>query len=443
MKRLKITAIVIVCLLGLWAGSLSLRRDWLQPVPSVRLEPHRPILKGEDVAPDSAFGLFRQALDLGAVDVSGLPGTSDNDWPHDWGEGPGSNVLAVLEGVRPNLESARKAGKAPNPQVPTLLEFDVDAFEYIWQATQVVQLLVASARQKTAAGDIAGAMAELRDAMRFVRILGYGGGSAHLMTWMENSKTCCRALRWMALRRTVPREALLETCAFLADYTADTDSFPEALRYDCLVIANTPLALLVKEMGLPTPRSPFDSVVMPLAPVLGSTRGVTADTIKGSYAHFIALAEKPYAATAWEALAGKMRFRPLSLLLDRDPVGLRIIGTAVEAYAMEHRSYLSALASIRATAAVLAIAGHRREHGQLPKTLGELVPAYLPEPPEDPFDQKPMRYKIVADGTWRVYSVGEDGKDDGGSGASAPGGEDIVFSSGEFDEEPGTKPKKP
>ena len=41
------------------------------------------------------------------------------------------------------------------------------------------------------------------------------------------------------------------------------------------------------------------------------------------------------------------------------------------------------------------------------------MPEYLDTVPEDPFDGKPLRYKRLPKG-YVVYSIGWDGKDDGG-----------------------------
>jgi hypothetical protein len=61
-----------------------------------------------------------------------------------------------------------------------------------------------------------------------------------------------------------------------------------------------------------------------------------------------------------------------------------------------------------ALAARLFAADH---HGQLPSSLGDLVPAYLPAVPMDPMSGNPMLFKSDPP---RVYSVGDDGIDDGG-----------------------------
>jgi hypothetical protein len=44
-----------------------------------------------------------------------------------------------------------------------------------------------------------------------------------------------------------------------------------------------------------------------------------------------------------------------------------------------------------------------------------LVPEFLPAVPVDPADGQPLRYRAAAAGGFTLYSVGEDGVDDGGN----------------------------
>jgi len=74
--------------------------------------------------------------------------------------------------------------------------------------------------------------------------------------------------------------------------------------------------------------------------------------------------------------------------------------------------------------AALAVELFRRRHGRLPADLNELAPEFLPEVPLDRIDGRPLRF-VVRDGECAIYSVGENGVDDGGSidfvtGAGAP-----------------------
>jgi len=61
----------------------------------------------------------------------------------------------------------------------------------------------------------------------------------------------------------------------------------------------------------------------------------------------------------------------------------------------------------------IALALHHRDKGQYPEKLNELCPKYLPTIPLDLFSGKDVVYSRAAKG-YRLYSVGPNGKDDGG-----------------------------
>ena len=66
------------------------------------------------------------------------------------------------------------------------------------------------------------------------------------------------------------------------------------------------------------------------------------------------------------------------------------------------------------TAAALAV--FRAEHGSYPESLGQLVPAFIPALPIDIYSDKPLIYRAKDDGGYLLYSVYENGTDDGGNG---------------------------
>jgi len=73
------------------------------------------------------------------------------------------------------------------------------------------------------------------------------------------------------------------------------------------------------------------------------------------------------------------------------------------------------VAKVRATITALAIERWRlAHHGQLPASLTDLVPRYLPTAPIDPFNGQLLCYKKLTAG-YVVYSVGPDFTDDGGT----------------------------
>ncbi|MDB6059473.1 MAG: hypothetical protein JWO95_3317 [Verrucomicrobiales bacterium] len=62
----------------------------------------------------------------------------------------------------------------------------------------------------------------------------------------------------------------------------------------------------------------------------------------------------------------------------------------------------------------IAIKRYQLRHGKAPETLTALVPEFCSEVLLDPMDWKPLRYRVNADGSFTLYSIGDDGKDDGG-----------------------------
>lgn len=61
-----------------------------------------------------------------------------------------------------------------------------------------------------------------------------------------------------------------------------------------------------------------------------------------------------------------------------------------------------------------ALERHWLAHGRYPETLPELVPTYIDKVPVDLIDGQPLRYRRTDDGKFLLYSLGLDGKDDGG-----------------------------
>ncbi|MBW7988938.1 MAG: hypothetical protein FVQ84_02800 [Planctomycetes bacterium] len=82
-------------------------------------------------------------------------------------------------------------------------------------------------------------------------------------------------------------------------------------------------------------------------------------------------------------------------------------------YSWITRSYLRNVAQLRTARVALAIQRYRLDTGNLPDTLGDLVPIYIDAVPGDPFDGRTLRYDKLETG-FVVYSVGEDKRDDGG-----------------------------
>ena len=72
----------------------------------------------------------------------------------------------------------------------------------------------------------------------------------------------------------------------------------------------------------------------------------------------------------------------------------------------------------RMTVTVIALERCRTRTGTYPSSLEALVPQFLSAVPVDPMSARPLRYRLNPDGTFTLYSVNEDGRDDGGDAAS-------------------------
>ena len=75
---------------------------------------------------------------------------------------------------------------------------------------------------------------------------------------------------------------------------------------------------------------------------------------------------------------------------------------------------LNAEAAKRVAITAIALKRYQLKNGKWPENLAELTPAFLPSIPLDPVDGKPLRYRRNEDDTYVLYSIGEDGVDDGG-----------------------------
>lgn len=83
-----------------------------------------------------------------------------------------------------------------------------------------------------------------------------------------------------------------------------------------------------------------------------------------------------------------------------------------EVLILEREIERQAMARLILTA--LAVERYRLAEGHLPKSLDNLVPAYMETVPEDPFDGENLRYRRLKTG-FVVYSVNDDLSDNGGA----------------------------
>jgi hypothetical protein len=69
----------------------------------------------------------------------------------------------------------------------------------------------------------------------------------------------------------------------------------------------------------------------------------------------------------------------------------------------------------RMTITVIALKRFQLQRNHYPASLAELMPGFLAAELVDPWSGKPFHYQLHPDGSFTLYSVGEDGRDDGGN----------------------------
>jgi ABC-type transport system involved in multi-copper enzyme maturation permease subunit len=76
---------------------------------------------------------------------------------------------------------------------------------------------------------------------------------------------------------------------------------------------------------------------------------------------------------------------------------------------------LEMVARLRVLRTALAVEQFHLETGRYPRSLSEMIPRFLTKGPVDPFDNMPLRYRLLDRGGYVVYSIGVDQKDDHGA----------------------------
>ncbi|MEX0775953.1 MAG: hypothetical protein WD042_09605 [Phycisphaeraceae bacterium] len=139
------------------------------------------------------------------------------------------------------------------------------------------------------------------------------------------------------------------------------------------------------------------------------------------YGTVIVATRKSATATDFSAYTSSvdMESRRALKLRSMHPLSLSLMPN----YGVEVWPWCSPVAHSHMAATALAIKLYELEHGRRPATLADLVPAYLPAVPQDPFAPQPAPIQYLPNGAPTdagtvgpaiLYSVGRDGVDQGG-----------------------------
>jgi len=409
---------------------------WVRPFPGVRIEPTRAVRHEKDFGPDSAYQLLVQAGKLPAKDetTAGWAPLIDRfrefPWPaqapqadapdQPWHPQDYARIRAILAATEPNLALARRAADAPDPQVPTVTSADT-LIPYVRPARDVARLMVISSHTKE--DTPAEAFADLLVCIRFGNILSRGGSFIGHVVDMATTGMAAEALWCIPTRVNVPSPVLRSAAQELLRIADGVEPFAEAVRGDAqvgLAALDTPnwhgfgVWLGARVVGLLT----------------GSTRRAIKRDLTYFFQHMVNLAAEPYHKDINEqtqALIAAVRPSPIGGVWGiRDPAGRRLAGQMIRILGRHIRMAAERDAVLRGTALYLAILAYEKDTGAPPAALADLVPAYLPHLPLDPFSGRPFRYAVGkstcyawGDVPWGVYSIGSDLWDNGGEASRA------------------------
>ena len=425
------------------------RRKWIAPVPGVDLTPASPSQSPGDVQPGSAWDLIgRAGAELARIHFAARP---DYDKFHDeveffnsepWTDSafPTSAQYLAMSGTA--LDLMRQASRATDKRVPDY--GPTGHVPYMEYGMTLVSLLTASAAKKAAQADYDGAYADLDAVFDYGDVLERGPSLINTIIGIGNKSIALNHMRYIALQNAVPGEVAIKTIRYLEAAEKAGEPLEESFRMEARkmpayadMIADGKFAIFPEQIPEWLGKRP--GLIMLLT---ASSRRQMRDDAGATFSQMIFIVSQPY---------DRERLRKFDRIFEPPLEGPQLwAGTTdppgylwMESFSLLAREYIiehnNTIAALRITEVELAIGQFEQNEKHPPASLGELAPKYFSMVPLDPYDGKPLRYKVRQDGTWIVYSVGANQTDDGGlkSGSTfdydAPG--DIVFSSAEATEQ--------
>ena len=422
--------LALILVLGLTIALITRpwwRREWA-PHCEANLVSHWPLLKLADVKRDSAFDLLQRA-EAEQPKISGS--AAAESWKElnradlvPWSAAAFPNLTRTLAEGAGALVLARSAASAPNPQVPTSTS-PADRVDYLIGVLHLNQLFCASAAYCVSTGDIAGAYAELETAIAFAQILSRGGALISALVEIACDVQVYHRMRLIALQNNVPPEVAGRAINCLLESDKSAEPLAETFRQEYRVVP-----AIVNMFFDPRGRQTLFGFDEKMAnserqarwsahlcgELLGSSQErVTAD-LADVYRCLVNLADTSYDVKHLQRFEDSVvpPVKPSGLIRLDDPVGYIVAKLTVPSFTPIIIKYRRRAAELRATAVVLALRQYQQAEQHSPQTLQDLVPKYLSEVPGDPFDGKPLRYRVRTDGRWIVYSVGPNQLDENG-----------------------------
>jgi hypothetical protein len=322
--------------------------------------------------------------------------------------------------LRPLFEMAREIAHDPTPQVTTLADFN-GLLPYLQPARDVVRALCLRGVARIATGSAEEGVTDFLDAVRFGNALSQGGVLIHHLVDIACTQIAVHGLWQAACGHELPLPVLQQAITACRGLRENTVPLAETLRWEWLCAKGGLELLFENPADVPTAFG-----VPPLAfTVLSTLSGgmeMTTANLALCYEHLVLEAQQPWDPdTAMEGMTVPVPLGvgPTQLLRYEDPLGLLLAQVLLPALGRVDAKSRERLACLALLETFLAVQAFETRTGNLPETLEDLVPASIETVPLDPFTARPLLYKRGPDRTWKVYSTGIDGRDNGGE-AEAP-----------------------
>lgn len=413
---------ILVCIVTLLVVSAPLWQvRWVKaPSGSVRFEP-RKVVTAAELGPDSAFGWLQKASE--SVQDSDSRQALKKELKllnHQvWADETLPELTIALEKNMPALEFARKAATAPDLVVPTNTSLLEDN-KYLGNSITLAQLLCASASRDAAQGNFEAMTNDLEHTTRLAGLVSSGGSVLNTLVGLAMIQMAANRAMVLATGHTLPESISSRLTKLFEQVESALPDRAEVLRYEAAMLLNELEVVYRRSEPTSDQQVKVGAAVLPIAALAGSTFESTRRNTKWFLEHLIGLAEQGDDETQARQLIIdlKTRFQGYhSFLMMRDPVGYLFVSLSTPAYLGLHHKLQFTRCSLRGAVLVLAIERFRRERGEFPSDLDALVPKWSSRIPADPYSQKSLRFLPTPGevSQYRIYSVGPNGIDDGGT----------------------------
>jgi len=361
---------------------------FIRPLPPINIPPPPP-LPADNGFDDCvrAVGLLKEAEKIEEIDPAAHP----------------DQARALLDQNREAMATVRSAfGKEYMTPQPRAWDADLP---YLPGFRNIARLFVLEGKIKASKGDYRGAAESFMDARRFGMRVPKGGPIIHRLLGRAITSIAYSGLESIAekLDSATCRRVIVE----LEEISVSEPPMAETLE------AETALALQHLEDMRRGGLKGSDGEAIQMSPHVARLLGVerAAREVPEYYRKCAEECKKPYylrepvdeIPATWHNMFSALLCTPVDRMLAHHSV-TRTQGRLLQV--------------------MLALRAFKLRRGACPASLSELVPEYLPRIPIDEFDGKPLKYKLAGDG-YLLYSVGKDGKDDGGIPAKKVGDKDL------------------